>query len=111
HRSAVRELEWLGVKSQRLFVRGDVVLVYAALECGASPRIPNPRVRRGRLYGGAMGVEEIQRAIGNVQLLDSVHHLTVCRACFYLADARRARQFRGGVAQRIVELTLELMPD
>src|SRR6476469_1114673 len=71
----------------------------------------DPRRRARRRYRSPSRIEQIERAVGDVQLLHRVHHLPARRLRLHLANACGANELDRRIVERIVELPRELPPD
>ncbi len=72
--------------------------------------LPNPVVRFGRLYGIAVHVDQVEHAIGDVQLVHRIDD-AAAGACLHLSNACSAHQLQRGAPQRIIELLRQLVAD
>ena len=89
HRRAAREREALGAQSQRVAAMGILLALNApGVQCVArGERDPLRGARRGHRLGRA--VEEVERPVGNVELLHRIHDLAAGGSRFHLANVRR----------------------
>ena len=74
-------------------------------------RLANPVVDLGRFYRIPLYVEEVEHAVGDVELVHRIDDASARSGRFHLSDAGGPHQLQSGALQRIVELLRNLVAD
>ncbi|HEX7419150.1 MAG TPA: hypothetical protein VF505_04650 [Thermoanaerobaculia bacterium] len=74
-------------------------------------RMANPIVDLRRLYRVSLNVEEVENAIGDVELVDRIDDASARPRRFHLSDASGPHQLQCRALERVIELLRQLIAD